>query len=337
MTKKGYQKRLPKVLPPPVHAPPAVPAPRGSVEDSAREAVQEPVHEPVREPVREAEPAPVQGPVREPVQEPVREPVEESVPVDVQVTPPAPAIDTLPARRKPAPATAPPRRRRFAGQSVAVVALVLVGPLIAGLVGAFLLLRPDEAQTPDVDPGAQRPPGVGSASLEADESYVETRVLPSGELVVRQRIRPDQPVRRLRLALPEVPGAEVLSAHGVEVVADGEPVDGDDILTDRAAEYVFDATTDVQVRYRLDGAVEFSDSVTGRALALATSLQVAYAPMAERETRVVSAAEVLSLACARTAAEPPVPCGEPSGDDRWSVELEDPRVTDRVMAQLNLQ
>ncbi len=273
--------------------------------------------------------------MREPVLEPVREPVQASDPVEVRVARPAPAIDTVPARRKPAPA--PPRRRRFAGRSVAVVALVLVGPLVAGLVGAFLLLRPDVAEDPDVEPGAQRPPGVGSASLEADESYVETRVLPSGELVVRQWIRPDQPVRRLRLALPEVPGAEVLSAHGVEVVADGEPVDGDDILTDRAADYVFDATTDLQVRYRLDGAVEFSDSVTGRALALATSLHVAYAPLAERETRVVSAAEVLSLACARTAAEPPVPCGKASGDDRWSVELEDPRVTDRVMAQVNLQ
>ncbi|HYH72237.1 MAG TPA: hypothetical protein VD764_03415 [Nocardioides sp.] len=337
MTKKGYQKRLPKVLPPPVHAPPAVPAPRGSVEDSVREAVQEPVHEPVREPVREREPAPVQVPVREPVQEPVREPVDESVPVDVQVTRPAPAIDTVPARRKPAPATAPPHRRRFAGRTVAVVALILVGPLVAGLVGAFMLLRPDKVEDTDVDPGNQGASGVGSAALSADESYVETRVLPTGELVVRQRIRPDQPVRRLRLALPEVPGAEVLSAHGVEVVADGEPVDGEDILTDRAADYVFDASTDLQIRYRLDGAVEFSDSVTGRALALATSLHVAYAPLAARETRVVSAAEVLSLACTRTAAEPPVPCGEASGDDRWSVELEDPRVTDRVMAQVNLQ
>ena len=126
-------------------------------------------------------------------------------------------------------------------------------------------------------------------------------------------------------------------ATRVRVLADGSRVDGPDRLTGQSVTYIFDRTTDLDVRYRLAGAVQLSDSVDGRALALATSLDVRYTPVAARETRVVSAPRVLSLACSSSAGATPVPCGEALGDDSWQVDLSGRQVTQRVLAQLDIE
>ena len=92
----------------------------------------------------------------------------------------------------------------------------------------------------------------------------------------------------------------------------------------------------VEVTYRLSGAVERSDSADGRALALATTIDVRYPHRARSETRVVLAREVLALACTASADRPPVPCGQSSGADRWRVELDGREISSRVVAQLTL-
>ncbi|TGN66158.1 hypothetical protein EXE59_21035 [Nocardioides eburneiflavus] len=228
---------------------------------------------------------------------------------------------------KPGPEPAGPRERRDKVVLIAVAWLVGIGVLAYALLAG---LRDDPA-----DPGAGGPADPPRALAPA-EAYVDTRVLPAGDLVVRQWIRAREPLTALGLELPDLPGADDVSADQVEVVADGVVAAGPDRVTAAGATYTFEESTTVLVAYRLEGVVQVSDSVAGRALALATALDTAYAPKVERETRVVHGPEVLSLACSSQSDESPEPCGRDSGDGQWQVDLSGDRVDDRVLAQLNL-
>lgn len=252
---------------------------------------------------------------------------------------PPQAVPAPPTSRAPKPRRAPasPRPRR-SPESVAERTAIALSALLFAVTVNFLLMELLAApKDRPADRAAGSSAGPGVVPLHAGESYVETLVQPNGEVVVRQWIRPDEPFRQLQLALPTVPGAEDLSAARIEVVADGVVVEGPDQITGSPATYTFAETTDVGVSYQLYGALERSDSAVGRALVVATSLDVGYEPRPERETRVVLAPEVLSLACSPSLEEPYVPCGEADGDDQWQVELVGPHVVDRVIAQLNLE
>ena len=206
--------------------------------------------------------------------------------------------------------------------------MITLGALLVAHVG-----WPDDSGTGPIGPGEATARGpLGSLP---EESYVEARVRPGGDIVVQQWIRSEEPLRRVVLGLPEVSGAR-LSAVAVEVMADDVRVGGPRTITRGAATYAFEDSTDVRLRYRLTGAVLRTGSVTGRALALATTLDVDYRPRPARETRVVRAPAVLSLACASSGVESPVPCGSLEGLDQWRVDLTGPRVTDRVLAQVTL-
>jgi len=212
--------------------------------------------------------------------------------------------------------------------------------LILLVIVVFFVFRDmGDPQDRPAEPGPVSAAASGAPQVLApNESYVETRVLASGDVVVRQWIRADAPLDRLRLALPEVQGTADLSATEVEVLADGAVVAGPATMTGGGdgATYTFAETADVQLSYVLAGAVERSDSAAGRALALATTLDVRYSPQTERETRIVHAPEVLSLACSASPEAPTAPCGQADGLDRWRVELTGPRVVDRVVAQITL-
>ena len=238
--------------------------------------------------------------------------------------PPEPARDPE-SLRDPEPSRTEDRRLR----TVFIVLAWLAGGSVFAL-SVALGLQDDPSE----------PAGSGVAGLAPrlgpGESYVDSRVLPTGEVTVRQWIRPGSAIDSVVLGLPDVPGTARLYADEVEVVADGTPAEGPDRIAGGPATYTFDPTTDVVVRSRLLGAVEVSGSSAGRALAVATSLETTYSPRAVRETRVVSATAVLSLACARTPERSPVPCGQADGTDRWRVETTDARGTDRVLAQVDL-
>jgi hypothetical protein len=243
----------------------------------------------------------------------------------IRTTPPIEPVEPQPAPQ-PAPERRSPALR-------VIVALALAGLAIGAIVGVVVVPRL-------LDDGPDRPAAADDAGapagLVADTSYVVSRVLPNGDVVVRQRIRTAEPIWLLRLTLPRVPGAGDMSARQVDLVADGDAVAGQATITDGTASYGFPPATEMLLSYRLTGAVRLSDSAPGRGLAMITTLDVQYSPRVERETRVVRAAEVLSLACSRSVEEAPVPCGEPDGDGRWQVELTGGRVVDRVMAQLNV-
>jgi hypothetical protein len=212
-----------------------------------------------------------------------------------------------------------------------VVAIALV---LAGVMGVLLF-----SPILDTDPERATPPpdGTSPVALAPDTSYVVSRVLPGGDVVVRQWLRSGEPVDRLRLVLPQVPGVDGLSARDVDVVADGREAVGPASITADGATYEFRAATEMRVRYRLAGALALSDSAPGRALALATNLAVTYATPLEAETRVVSGPEVLNLACSRSVDEPLLPCGQADSYGRWRVDLVGKHVGDRVVAQLTLE
>ena len=177
--------------------------------------------------------------------------------------------------------------------------------------------------------GAPRP-------LEPGESYVDSEIQANGDVVVRQWINADEPLQLLRLTLPVISTSGAVSASGIEVVVDGRATDGPARLTEGGATYSFSRTSQLELRYRLRGAVELGGSVPGRALAVATALDVEYAPRATSETRLVRAeGTVLALSCATPPAAALSPCGTAEGT-HWQVDLAGPRVEDRVAAQLDV-
>lgn len=180
------------------------------------------------------------------------------------------------------------------------------------------------------------PGAPGLVRLAPGESFAETSVTDSGDLIVTQWIHADDPLQQVELALPQVPGGAPLAADQVVVTADGDPVSGPTEISARPASYVLRDARLVQIDYRLVGAIERSASVEGRALAVATTLDVRYAPRPVRETRVVQAPEVLSLACTSSGQAAPAPCGASQRANQWSVELTGVGVRDRVIAQVTL-
>ncbi|RYB96389.1 hypothetical protein EUA06_02105 [Nocardioides glacieisoli] len=237
----------------------------------------------------------------------------------------------VPHEQRPAPEASSPARSTTR-KVVAASVLGLVVALVAG-VGLVSMLAGDEP-SPEAGPRAvlTSPPPV---LIGAGESYVDLSVMANGDVEATQWIVAAEPIDRLRLDLPELAGAEEITASAVIVLADGEVVAGPDRITGRGATYALDAATDVQVSYRLTGAIVFSDSVTGRALA-APGMDAAYAPRSRSETRVVRGPGLLSLACGKPPAEQLVPCGQETSPEEWSVDLTGTEVEDRVVAQLTL-
>ena len=248
----------------------------------------------------------------------------ESVPPEPVSRPPSPASPPPPSPPPPPTgAPGPPRDRR-------VVTLAALAWLMGGAVlVAALTLRGSPSAPAGAD--APEPP----RPLVAGEAYVDTQVLPTGDLLVRHWIRTRSPIESVVLTRPD--GADDLSAEDVEVVAGGSTADGPARLGGAPATYSFGDATAVFLTYRLLGAVEVSDSATGRGLVLATTLETAYEPGATRETRVVRGPEVLSLACSPGPGRAPVPCGRADGAEQWRIDLDrDEAVATRLLAQVNL-
>jgi hypothetical protein len=172
-------------------------------------------------------------------------------------------------------------------------------------------------------------------AIAAGESYVALRVLTNGDVEATHWITAVRPLDRLRLDLPWLAGTGEVAASALVVLADGEVAPGPDRVTSGGVTYPLDSVTSVQVSYRLTGAAALSGSVAGRALA-AAGMEVAYEPRSRRETRVVRAPGLLSLACGGPVSERLVPCGAETGRDEWSVDLDGPRVGDRLVVQLGL-
>lgn len=268
---------------------------------------------------------------------------------------PAPAVESVPPEPEPAPEPEPeagpaPAPASAAGTRAtlmweedptspsrartAAVLLVLLAVVVGGGLLAVRLLDGSgrEAAAPRVDDRS----APTATPVPPGSSRVEATVRPGGDIVVTQEVTSRTPLRAVSLAVPDVGDASTVSATDLTVEADGETVPAPGRLAARPARITLDDATSLVIRYRLVGAVEGSDSAPGRALALATALDVSWTPGPERETRVVRAPGVLSLACTPSPDQDPVPCGSSRGDDMWRVDLEGEGVGDRVLAQLTV-
>jgi hypothetical protein len=223
---------------------------------------------------------------------------------------------------------AAPQRSRRSARPLALLGVLLVG-IAAGALAYWWSASDDGSPAPE---GAW----VAPSGLAADEGYTETRVHADGTMEVRQWIRADEPLERLTLHVPRVTSAGQLGADRVEVLADGARVEGREEISYFNATYDLGGASEVELRYRLVGALQRSDSAPGRALAVATGLEARFSPAVAREVRVVKAPEVLSLACTPSADVSPVPCGTPDGAGEWHVDLAGRRVSERVVASLTV-
>jgi hypothetical protein len=216
-----------------------------------------------------------------------------------------------------------------------LTALVMLLVGAAANVAIYYWLRDNDEATPAADTTAALPIARLAnvpAAAPALGAYAESVVRRNGTVEVRQWIRSEQPIQRLVLALPRVPGHVNVAAADVLVIADGQPVDGPSSITGDPATYELGAARDVRVAYVVTGAVELSNSAAGRALAAATSVDVT--PRPPTDVRVVRAPQVLNLACSPSVAVVPVPCGRRLSADAWGVELTGDEGAGRVVAQV---
>lgn len=181
-------------------------------------------------------------------------------------------------------------------------------------------------------------PYAAPVHLVRGSSFVRSRVLPSGDILVKHWIRTDRPVESMKLQVPRVPGLprHALSVSGLVLASNGTlttasaPVDPVGITT-----FALPPTRQLYVSYLLSGVVQSSGGAGERALARITALDVTTASPVERSTLAVVGAKVLALACTPQGKEMPTPCGNDSGGT-WSAHLGQAEQGSQVMAQINL-
>ncbi len=203
---------------------------------------------------------------------------------------------------------------------------------VVALVGAALLvMHPGSG-----DGRAERSAATRYAPprpVPPDTSYVETRVLSSGDLRVTHWIDSRTPVSVVRLGLPAVAGLPRLTISKVVVVGDRTRALRSSAKT---REYYVTGARHLYVSYTLKGAVTRAPRPAGRALAVITNLEVGGLPRLTETTHSVVGAHVLNLACSAARREAlPAPCGA-AVSDGWRTTLDGAAAGDRVMAQLDL-
>lgn len=310
-------------LPPRRPAPDAGPPELAAIEASRVVPDETVVAEPFEDQVAEPE--------EEPVEEPSPQHPREPVTAALLRPPSSPAPE-----REPAPRDEPTSERpRLLPVLLAGLILVLVvtgaGVVVHRLRGSGL--------SGTTTPGGRR--YVAPVPVSAGTAFVSTQVVAPQTLRVTHWIHTDQPVFRVRISAPQVPGV-VTGAIRVSdlVVASGaQTVSGVTAPAQGSAHvYVVPAGRWIYVSYVLSGVLQRSGTPKGRALAPLTALGVStdQDPVVTTLHRVVGA-QVLALACSSTSHPAALvrPCGTVR-DGTWQVELRGAHTGDRVLAQMNL-
>jgi hypothetical protein len=211
---------------------------------------------------------------------------------------------------------------------------ILVAAMIVGVLAWWATSRGSEEQPVVI----HRHPYAAPVRLVPDTSFVRSRVLTSGDVVVKHWIRTSHRVQAVNLQAPPVRGLkpQALSVSDLVVASDGmlmpvlSPVDPDGVMT-----FELPPTERIYVRYRLTGVVQSSGGPDTRALARLTALDVSTSTRLVHTTLNVVGAQVLALACTPKGRDVPTPCGTKRGG-RWSASLGPGQQDNQVMAQLNL-
>ena len=175
--------------------------------------------------------------------------------------------------------------------------------------------------------------------LAPDSSFVRSRILPSGDVVVKHWIRTARPVQDVHLTAPRVVsglGPRALSVSGLVVAGDGTrtPVSYP-VAPHGVTAYPLPPSKRLYVRYRLSGVVQSSSGPGQRALARLTALDVSSSRPRVHTTLIVVGARVLSLACTPPGQDVASPCGR-ERHGTWSTSLGPGQQGSQVMAQLEL-
>ena len=232
------------------------------------------------------------------------------------------------------------RRRRLAVGSVVVVVLLVA-------FGFHELSRDDDGGGgPSSADTAPRSRGTLPATPDEvpDEGlYVVSDVTDDGTVDVQTWLRAPQPITELKLTTTDpdlLPG----SAESLDLVVrtmDGKLVaHRDDVGTNHQTIRLRAPATELFFTYTVDGGMDDATStVQGRTLARILAMDVDYDGAAGGVVRrlVTAPGTVLNVACLRPRSgfqATPSPCGKPTGDGDWFVELQGADRGDRLIAQV---
>lgn len=222
------------------------------------------------------------------------------------------------------------------GAVAVVVALVLLG---------FRALSEGDDATPAAGgptPRSRVTPPTTPADVPAEGMYVVSDVTADGEVHVQTWLRSAQPISELQLTTtdPDLLPGSVESLDLIVRTLDGKLVaHRDTVGTNVQRIRLREPATDLWFTYTVDGGMDdASSTVSGRSLARVLAMDVDYAGAAGVVRRLVTApGTVLNVACLRPSEDfdaSPRPCGQPTDDGDWLVDLRGADRDDRLLAQL---
>ena len=230
----------------------------------------------------------------------------------------------------------------------ALAALVAVAAVAAVVVLGLRALTGDDPSSTGAGPAApHRWATVPAAPLEAPAEglYVVSTVTADGQVEVQTWLRVPQPVTELRLTTTDpdlLPGSTESLGLVVRTMDGRLLAHRTSVGTNPQRIRLRDPATDLYLSYTIDGAMDDrSPTVQGRSLARVLGMDIDYA--GADGSRVVvrrlvtSPGTVLNVACLAPSQDfdaAPRPCGSPTGDGDWLVELRGEHRQDRLLAQL---
>ena len=226
-----------------------------------------------------------------------------------------------------------------------LTALAAVAVVVALVLFGFRALTRD-----DPDPSGGGPPASGSratvpptpADAPAEGMYVISTVTADGKVEVETWLRVPQPITELDLTTtdPDLLPGSTESLDLIVRAMDGSLVaHRDSVGTNPQLIRLRDPVSDLYFSYTIEGGMDdASSTVPGRTLARVLAMDVDYAGAGGVVRRLVTApGTVLNVACLRPSTDfddAPRPCGRPTGDGDWLVDLRGEDRQDRLLAQL---
>jgi hypothetical protein len=224
----------------------------------------------------------------------------------------------------------------------ALAAVAVVVALV--LLGVQALSRHD-AKEPDVAPSSTRatrdvPPPP--ADVPDEGLYVLSSVTGDGTVEVQTWLRAATPISELRMTTTDpdlLPGSVESLDLRVHDVDGTLLAHRDSVGTNLQRIRLRAAASDLYLSYTIDGAMdETTQTVQNRTLARVLGMDIDYDGAGGVVRRLVTATgTVLNVACLRPTQdfdESPRPCGKPTGDGDWIVDLRGDDWHDRLLAQL---
>jgi hypothetical protein len=227
----------------------------------------------------------------------------------------------------------------------ALKALAGVAIVVAMVVLGFRALGGDDRPSGGDPAAVARTPRTmppTPSDVPAEGMYVVSTVTSEGEVDVQTWLRAPQPISELELTTTDpdlLPG----SVESLDLIVRG--MDGallahrDDVGTNPQTIRLREPASELYLTYTVDGGMDdASSTVAGRSLARVLAMDVDYAGAGGDVRRLVAApGTVLNVACLHATEDfdaTPRPCGAPSGDGDWLVDLHGNDRSDRLLAQL---